>query len=210
LPSRARALAGIRYDSARRIGYGTQVAHQQREGTMGAKWIAVAAAVGVVGSAGFAGAQGADMQRMAAAETTAPSTYDAARVQARMDGAHALAVAGRFGEALREYRAIADMQKRAGVLPADALWQAAILEHGRGGRHRLHAATMLDELAEQAAIYGDPALQARALIEAAILYQSKRRSERARSCMDRLEPLLRSPHVSAELRADIESRIRRT
>jgi hypothetical protein len=178
---------------------------------MKATLIIAAVVLGLAGATTAVEAQYASTQPVVTADAgSARAGYDPAAARASLDRAHELAMSGRFVEARNAYRAVADMQKSAGVLPGEALWQVAALEYGQGGRHRLRAAQVMDELAEQAAIYGDPALQARALIEATILYHQNRRNAEARTCLDKLEPLLQSPHLTQELREQIESRLRRS
>lgn len=128
---------------------------------------------------------------------------DAAR--ARLDKADELLMEGKFSAAAREYAAVARLQQAEHVIPAEALWKLAEIHHGR--KNYLRSAGVLSELATIAERYGDPALQARALLEAAILYQAVGESQRAQSALDRLEPLLHSPSLSKEVRSSLQSRI---
>ncbi|CAN5207819.1 hypothetical protein BH24GEM2_BH24GEM2_15220 [soil metagenome] len=146
---------------------------------------------------------------LAASYAAAPlSTYDPAVVRARLAHADELSMEGRLSAARREFAAVAEMQRSHNVLPAEAMWKLAELYHSQGSAHR--TAATLHELAMDAERFGDPELQAKALLEATILYNNARMSEKSIACAKRLELLMASPHISDELRAAVGSRIRRT
>ncbi|MBA2572372.1 MAG: hypothetical protein H0V06_04975 [Gemmatimonadetes bacterium] len=136
------------------------------------------------------------------------SSYDAAAARARIAHADELSLSGHLTAARREYAAVAELQRSHNVLSAEAMWKLAELYHSERSAQR--TAATLHELAMDAERFGDPELQAKALLEATILYNNARMSEKSISCAKRLDLLMASPHISDELRAAVGSRIRRT
>ena len=128
-------------------------------------------------------------------------------VSARLAKARTLMEQGRYREAKREYAAIAKQQKVGGTLADEALWRLGSLYYADGDLRR--AALTFDRLAHEAESYGDPVLQARALLEAAVLYQRAGMSEKVMPRVERVELLLASPYMSAEVRDGITRRISR-
>jgi tetratricopeptide (TPR) repeat protein len=120
--------------------------------------------------------------------------------------AYALLEQGRFREARREYTALANRQREQKLFAGEALWHIAAISHNQGNIR--HAAATLDRLAEEAQAHGQPEYQAKALLEAAILYHRLRQPERALERVARLKPLSSSPHLSADLRDQIQTRIK--
>jgi hypothetical protein len=118
-----------------------------------------------------------------------------------------LSLEGRVSAARREYNAIAELQRSNNVLPSEAMWKLAELYNSEKDDRR--TATILHELAMDAERFGDPQLQARALLEATILYNKANMKEKAIGCASRLDLLMASPFVSDELRAEVKNRIRR-
>ena len=87
----------------------------------------------------------------------------------------------------------------------EALWLIAQMEHAD---HRpISAANALDRAAEAAQAYGDPVAQARALLESATIYARSYNFGAASARIARLRPLLESPHMTEELRAEITNRL---
>ncbi len=140
-----------------------------------------------------------------AATETVRGEYDASEVRMRLDKAQQLCEQGRWKEARREYASVAKFQRTHKVLADEALWNLANLYHG--DRQILRAAQTMDALADEAELYGNPVVQAKALIESAILYQSLQMSDEASARIERLQPLLASPFVSDEVRGAIQKRI---
>ncbi len=140
-----------------------------------------------------------------AATEAARSEYDASEVRMRLDRAHQLSKEGRWKEARREYASIAKLQRTNKVLADEALWNLANLYYGNKQIRR--AAETMDELADAAELHGNPVVQAKALIESVILYQSLQMQEEASARIERLQPLLDSPFLSDEVRSSIQKRI---
>lgn len=112
---------------------------------------------------------------------------------------------GRVSSACVVYRAIVASQDSAGVFPGEALWALASLELARD--RELRTAEVLDELAAAASRHGRPDWQARALLEAGLLYQTHGRTDLSVARYHVLKPLLASPAISDHLRAQLTSRI---
>lgn len=145
----------------------------------------------------------------AAPLTAQPDTAaveDSPEVDARLRVAGELADIGDYKGARREYDRVAALQRARGELPGRALWLSAQMSYSRHQHQR--AAVTLEALAKEAQRYGDPVLQARALIEAAVLYQHAGMGKESLACLKQLKPLLSSPYLSAQARAAIEERIR--
>jgi hypothetical protein len=103
------------------------------------------------------------------------------------------------------YRAIVAYEDSVGVFPGESIWALATLEFGRG--RELRAAEWLDVVAEAAVRYGRPEWQARALLEAGLLYQQHGRADLALARYTKLLPLLDSPAISESERASMKGRI---
>ncbi|MFA6169118.1 MAG: hypothetical protein WC700_21000 [Gemmatimonadaceae bacterium] len=103
------------------------------------------------------------------------------------------------------YRTIIAYEDSVGVFPGESIWTLATLEFGRG--RELRAAELLDRVAESAVRYGRPDWQARALLEAGLLYQQHGRTDLSVVRYSTLLPLLESPAISAEDRAALKARI---
>jgi hypothetical protein len=125
-------------------------------------------------------------------------------VESRLEYALELQINGRFKDALREFSVAAREQKKAGVSSAETLWQIAEIHYALGSR--LRSAQTLDDVASEAAKYGDPEMQAKALFEAAVHYAAISRHAEARARMDRLEPLMVSPFIGDDFRSRVEVR----
>ena len=133
------------------------------------------------------------------------SAYDPAFAKQQLDKADALFLKGNISAAQRAYKAVADMQLANNVLPGEAMWKLAELYQSEGQSRR--TAVTLDKLASEAERFGDPKLQARSLLEAAILYQKAGMTENSLACAERLQPLMASPFVSADFRAEVQRRL---
>lgn len=96
---------------------------------------------------------------------------------------------------------------RDGLASVEALLFLAQMDHADG--RRMRAADALDRAAVEAAKHGDPVAQTRALLDAATIYVSEGQMARAAARVEQLRPLLRSPYLPAELRAEAEGRLNR-
>jgi hypothetical protein len=153
------------------------------------------------------GAAAAQTDAVAGAESGAASTLiDATQSAAQLARADELMGAGRLAEARAVLASLADAQKFAGLSAAETLLRLAAVEHGEGRSG--HAATALDDAAEQAEAHRQPALQARALLDAAATYAGLRQFDKAQSRLHRLAPLAASAGLPAELKAEIEARVK--
>ncbi len=174
--------------------------------------IALAAMTILAASGQALSAQSTTSQQSVAVATAKnlPSTLSAVSdvARARLDKADQLSEQGKFSAAAREYAAVARLQQAEHVIPGEALWKLAGIHHGR--KQYLRAAGVVRELAMIAERYGDPTLQAQALLESAILYQRGRQPELARASIERLEPLLHSPSIPEEVRNSLQNRIIRS
>ena len=110
----------------------------------------------------------------------------------------------RFADARQLYMAAAQRQDAEQTKPCGALWTVAELYFAEGNFRR--AASTLDLVAEKAASYGDPEVQARALLESAILYEKMGAKDQASTRLQRLDAVLTSPFISADVRATITAR----
>jgi hypothetical protein len=126
---------------------------------------------------------------------------------ARASRAYNLAVTGQFREARREYSALVREQRKAHVYAGDSMRMLSQLEYGTG--RTLAAARVLDGLAAEAEKYGHPDDQARAILDAAVLYQKLGRTDDLLTRVERLLPLKDSPCVSEQLRARIRNGVQR-
>lgn len=143
-------------------------------------------------------------------QVSTPPAMEAACCQEELAQARELHETGQWKEARRAYLKVADLQDRAGEFAGEALWEAAQLSYSQG--RYLRAAQELDRLAEIAADFGRPSLQARALFEAAVLYHHyvDGRDSLAHERIVQLERILPSPDVSEEVKELVEGRIRST
>ncbi len=157
--------------------------------------------------AGGASAAAAQTDAVAGAEPGASTMrIDAAQAAAQLARADELMSGGRFAEARAVLASLADAQKFAGLSAAEALLRLAAVEHGEGRSG--HAASALDDAAAEAETHHQPALQARALLDAAATYAGLRQFDKAQSRLHRLAPLASSAGVPAELKAEIEARVK--
>ena len=155
----------------------------------------------------------APLPRLAAVSSTVVTdavasveSYDPVAVSARLDRADELLQQGRITAASREYIAVAKMQRAQNVLPSEALWKLAEL-HNTYGQSPKRTATVLVALAADAERFGEAQIEAKALLEATILYSKGYMPEKARDCASRLDALMTSPLVSDEFRREAQQRI---
>lgn len=122
-----------------------------------------------------------------------------------MNRAEELHRESRMDQALDLYQDAVLAMDDEGVLPLVPLHRIATIHLAAGRKGQ--AAAAMDRLAARAEWLGYPEVQARALIEAAVLHQQVGARSVALERMRRLEPLLDSPFVGAETAARIRSRI---
>lgn len=114
---------------------------------------------------------------------------------------------GRLSEARRLFVESLKASRRSGEFGGDALWHLALLAYGAG--QELRAAALLDELADEAARFGETTWQARGLLEAGLIYQALGQRTEAAARSARLQPLLQSSAISASDRAMMVARMGR-
>lgn len=132
----------------------------------------------------------------------APDTVKLQRLLAQADEA---SVTGRSAKARQLYRTLVQEQRSANVYAGTALWRLAGIQLFDG--KVMDAAMTLDQTAQEAARFGDPAMELRATFEAAILWQKAKRNDLAMSHLERVRCLLQSPVIDGELKSSIENRI---
>ena len=110
----------------------------------------------------------------------------------------------RFADARREYFEAAKKLEAGHTMPCHALWQAAEMYYAEGNVRR--AAATLDLVAEKAAAFGHPSMQAQALLESAILFEEAGAESQAITRLQRLDAVLTSPVVPDSIRAQIAAR----
>ena len=172
----------------------------------------VAVALGIAASGTPLLAQASAPTRLAAAIDVAPSGKAADPItttaSARLARADELVQRGRIAQASREYIRVAKIQRAQNVLPSEALWKLAEL-YNTYERSPERTANVLASLAADAERFGDPQIEAKALLEATILYNKAGMQQKAHDCASRLDVLLTSPRVSDEVRREAQSRIAR-
>lgn len=162
----------------------------------------------LLASAGAAAAQDA----VAASDAGAPAAagtglIDPAEVAAQLKRADDLMSAGQLAEARAVLVALAEEQKVAALSAAETYLKLAAVEHGEG--HHSRAAAFLDDAASEAELYNQPALEARALLDAASVYAATRQHSKVQQRLARLAPLAASDEIPADLRAEIQARVKR-
>ena len=167
--------------------------------------LTLALGISASSSAILAQTSAAPLRLAALTPATTVSTYDPAVVRARLDKASDLLLEGQISAARKEYAQIIELQRSHHVLPAEAMWQLAGLYNSERSWKR--TASILNELADDAERYGNPQVQAQALLEATILYNKARMPQEALTCAKRLDDLMASPHVTDELRQEVQQRI---
>jgi tetratricopeptide (TPR) repeat protein len=122
-------------------------------------------------------------------------------VQARIDRGDEFVAQRRYSAARDAYGRAAELQRDSGRLPAHAMRRIANAYYYEG---RLKsAARTLDELADEAASFGDLRVQAWALADAAWLYGRAGAGLEVSRRLARLERLLTSPYMPDSVRLRI-------
>jgi hypothetical protein len=116
-----------------------------------------------------------------------------------------LAFSGKFNAARAEYLKVIAIMDSSATFPGETLWALASMEYGRN--RELRAAEILDQLADASVRYGRPEWQARALLEAGIIYQNHGRTDMSVPRARALKTLLTSPAITPSARAQIAERL---
>jgi tetratricopeptide (TPR) repeat protein len=167
-----------------------------------------AAALAILTAAGLGlGAAPAAAQDLEAAAVTHASPKGTAqeRILHHGDRALYLQTVGDFAAAGREYTRMANLQRAENQLPARALWMRAEMYRAQGFDEQ--AADALYRLARESAAFGDSSLQAEALLQAAILYQTTRQPAKVQLCLEQLNRTLASTKLTLEQRRSIVQRM---
>lgn len=126
-------------------------------------------------------------------------------VQARVAHGDELTGMRRFTAAQHEYRVAAQLARQQGHLPSFTLWHLASAYYYAGDRQ--HAAAVLEQLAGEAARFGDVAVEALALFNAAWLNGEDGRGRTAATQVSELTLLLRSPYMPLSVRDHLTARL---
>lgn len=132
-------------------------------------------------------------------------TPDSARIHTVLSRADDATAAGRMSEARRMYKGLIDEQRDANQYAGTALWKLAsnlVYDGDIKG-----AAQLFDDLAAEASRYGDPAMELKATLEGAILWQKAKRHDLAMTHLERVRCLLQSPAIAEDVKDAIERRI---
>lgn len=129
-------------------------------------------------------------------------------VQAQVARGDALTGMRRYVEAVRAYHGAAEIARREGHLPSFSLWHAASAYYYQGDPQR--AAVALEQLSAEAARFGDVAVQALALFNAAWLNGEAGRGQVAATQVADLNRLLRSPYMPETVREHLTGRLNPT
>jgi tetratricopeptide (TPR) repeat protein len=111
----------------------------------------------------------------------------------------------RFVDAAREYRSAVEIARRQGHLPSRTQWLLANAYYNQGDLVR--AAAALDQLAGEAARFGDLAVEALAIFNAAWLNGQAGNSTAAASRVTQLRRLLDSPYMPVAIHRHLTARL---
>lgn len=143
--------------------------------------------------------------RTFAVRMTTDDAPNVAKIRAMLEKAEESLVAGRGAEARKLYRAVIDEQRTAGLYAGESLWRLATAYFYSD--ETANVAGTLDELASEAARFGDPSMELRATFESAIVNQKLHRVGAVAPKLARVQTLMQSPAISDALKAEITSRI---
>jgi hypothetical protein len=172
---------------------------------MSSIFLAVLATVVVAAPGSTLAAQPPTSFMIAGSVRDAARAPDTARITAMLAKGDSLQVSGQLNAARRQYRSLIDQQREAGQYPAQALWHLANSYYFQNDE--LRTASTLDELAEAAGQFGDPATELRASFEAAIMYQRHNQPARVAEKVARVRALLHSPVIDDATKRDVERRL---
>ena len=128
-----------------------------------------------------------------------------AAVQARVSRGDKLTGVQRFAEAQREYRRAAEIARQQGHLPSFTLWHLAGAYYYQGDPRR--AADVMQQLASEAAEWGDLSVEALALFNAAWLNGQGGRGQVAATQLVALTKLMRSPYMPSDVRDHLTGKL---
>lgn len=131
---------------------------------------------------------------------------DPARVADALARADVAWQEGRGMDARRIYQGLIAEQQEAREFAGTAMWRLAL--NYLYADEKTKAAIQLDQLAEDAATFGDPALQLRANFEAAVLWQQLKRPELVAARIERTQALLQSPAIPEADKEFVRARLK--
>lgn len=131
---------------------------------------------------------------------------DPARVADALARADVAWQEGRGMDARRIYQGLIAEQQEAREFAGTAMWRLAL--NYLYADEKTKAAIQLDQLAEDAATFGDPALQLRANFEAAVLWQQLKRPELVATRIERTQALLQSPAIPEADKEFVRTRLK--
>ncbi len=155
------------------------------------------------GAVGFAGAWLLVGLHAAAALADPPVRDPNPEVLAQILRGDELFAENRLGKAKQAYETAAELARADGALPVKSLRRLANAYYFEG-RFR-SAAKVLDELAEEAATFGDLPAQAWALVDAAWLWGKMGSEREVNQRLEKVERLIASPYMPEEVRFRIAS-----
>ncbi len=112
---------------------------------------------------------------------------------------------GAHGRGAADLRQLIDEQHESRQYAGKAIWRLAT-NHIYDGDSR-GGAMLLDDLAVEAARFGDPTMELNATFEAAIIWQKLKRNDLAMHNLERVQYLLQSPAIDADVKSRIQRRI---
>ena len=130
---------------------------------------------------------------------------DSARIKSLLQKADAAMFGGKLGEARSLYRQLINEQRDAQQYEREALWR--LVNSYLMDDDISSAASVLDELAQSAARYGDPSMELTSTFEAAVYHQRLKRPVIVAEHVTRIKALLQSPAITAHEREDYARRL---
>lgn len=128
----------------------------------------------------------------------------AAQVQDHLDRGDQLAAEGHYGSARGEYRAVAELERAEGKLPATALRRIANSFYYQDRYQQ--AGKMLENLAKEASTYGDLGVQVWATADAAwVAWIAGDKIDMERR-LERLNRLMTSPYLPDDIRSEVTAK----
>lgn len=141
-----------------------------------------------------------------AATRATPAAIGGPSTGASVSEARQLAENGRLREARGVYKSVIDAKTAAGDYAGEALYGLANIEYALNNPRA--AASVLDNLANEASRFGDPEMRLRALFESATLYRDLGEGAKVVERLPQIQTLLKSPVISEQTRLDISGRIK--
>ncbi len=138
------------------------------------------------------------------AYVTSSGAHVSLQVQEHLDNGDALAAEGRYGAARREYRAAAELLRAEGKLPTKPLRRIANTFYFQD-RYQT-AGRVLEQLAEEAAAYGELKCQVWAVADAAWIAGIAGDKIDMERRLARLERLLTSPYLPPIVREEVTNK----